>query len=43
VVGTPLLYRTTKEFLVHFGLNELSELPQPEELAATEGEIVSGG
>jgi segregation and condensation protein B len=41
VVGTPLLYRTTKEFLVHFGLNELSELPQPEELEATEGEIVS--
>jgi segregation and condensation protein B len=43
VVGTPLLYRTTKEFLVHFGLNDLSELPQPEELEATEGEIVSGG
>ncbi len=42
VVGTPLLYRTTKEFLIHFGLNDLDELPQPEELEATEGETVSG-
>ena len=24
VVGTPLLYRTSKEFLVHFGLSDLS-------------------
>jgi segregation and condensation protein B len=43
VVGTPLLYRTTKEFLVHFGLDDLEALPQPEELEATEGETVSGG
>jgi len=42
VVGTPLLYRTTKEFLIHFGLNDLNELPQPEELDATAGETVSG-
>lgn len=27
VVGRPILYRTTKEFLVHFGLKDLSELP----------------
>lgn len=34
VVGTPFLYKTTKEFLIHFGLSELSELPKPEELEA---------
>jgi len=33
VVGTPFLYRTTSEFLIRFGLNELAELPKPEELA----------
>jgi segregation and condensation protein B len=33
VVGTPFLYRTTPEFLVRFGLNQLEELPKPEELA----------
>ena len=27
VVGRPILYRTTKEFLVQFGLKDLSELP----------------
>jgi segregation and condensation protein B len=27
VVGKPILYKTTKEFLVQFGLNALSELP----------------
>lgn len=27
VVGKPMLYRTTKEFLVQFGLKDLSELP----------------
>jgi segregation and condensation protein B len=32
VVGKPFLYRTTKEFLVHFGLDAISELPDPEEL-----------
>jgi segregation and condensation protein B len=32
VVGTPFFYRTTREFLVRFGLNDLSELPRPEEL-----------
>lgn len=42
VVGTPFVYRTTPDFLVRFGLNELEELPKPEELAedlaATVGE-----
>lgn len=33
VVGTPFLYRTTPDFLVRFGLNELEELPKPEEIA----------
>ncbi len=27
VIGRPILYRTTKEFLVQFGLKDLSELP----------------
>lgn len=37
VVGTPFLYKTTKEFLVHFGLKGLSDLPKPEELEAIYG------
>ena len=31
VVGRPLIYRTTREFLLHFGLKNLSELPTLEE------------
>jgi segregation and condensation protein B len=27
VIGKPILYKTTKEFLVQFGLRDLSELP----------------
>jgi segregation and condensation protein B len=42
VVGTPFFYRTTNEFLIRFGLNDLEELPKPEEieedLAATVGD-----
>jgi segregation and condensation protein B len=34
VVGRPLLYGTTQEFLGYFGLRDLSELPRPEELRA---------
>jgi hypothetical protein len=34
VVGRPLLYGTTQEFLEYFGLRDLSELPRPEELKA---------
>jgi segregation and condensation protein B len=30
--GRPLLYGTTKEFLKHFGLNDLAELPKPREI-----------
>src|SRR5512134_1643602 len=31
VVGSPFLYRTTKDFLVHFGLNDIRDLPRLEE------------
>jgi segregation and condensation protein B len=31
VVGSPLLYGTSKEFLTHFGLNGLDDLPSIEE------------
>jgi segregation and condensation protein B len=34
VVGRPLLYGTTQEFLDYFGLKDLTELPRPEELRA---------
>src|SRR6202040_2281684 len=32
VVGRPFLYATTKEFLIRFGLNELSDLPRIEDM-----------
>lgn len=32
VPGRPRLYRTTDEFLIHFGLNNLDEMPSMEEL-----------
>ncbi|MCB1042235.1 MAG: SMC-Scp complex subunit ScpB [Acidobacteria bacterium] len=31
VVGRPMMYGTTRDFLIHFGLNDLSELPSLEE------------
>ena len=40
-VGRPILYGTTTEFLRHFGLSHLSELPSLEELTPPE-EIVPG-
>ncbi|MFN0157865.1 MAG: SMC-Scp complex subunit ScpB [Bacteroidota bacterium] len=30
--GRPLLYGTTQDFLKHFGINDLSELPKPREI-----------
>jgi len=46
VVGRPILYKTTKEFLLRFGLKDLNELPSIEEfekmateLAETEEEV----
>jgi len=31
VLGRPILYKTTREFLVHFGLKDLGDLPSMEE------------
>ena len=48
VLGRPILYKTTKEFLIHFGLKDLAELPSMEEFeelikaqAGAEEEIIS--
>ena len=38
VVGRPILYGTSKEFLIHFGLKNLSDLPTLEEFAQMAGE-----
>jgi segregation and condensation protein B len=38
VVGRPLLYGTTKEFLLRFGLKDLGELPRLEDMAEVFGE-----
>jgi segregation and condensation protein B len=38
VVGRPILYGTSREFLIHFGLKNLSELPTLEEFAQIAGE-----
>lgn len=40
VVGRPMLYGTTKQFLLHFGLKDLGELPRIEEFAEVLGEEV---
>ncbi len=37
-VGRPLLYGTTKEFLKHFGLNDVTDLPRPREIEEILGE-----
>jgi len=41
VVGRPLLYGTTKEFLVRFGLKDLGELPRLEDMAEVFGEEIA--
>lgn len=38
VVGSPFLYRSTREFLVHFGLNDIVDLPRLEEFGDLIGE-----
>ena len=46
VIGRPILYKTTKEFLMRFGLKDLSELPSMEEfekMAAMELEEPENG
>jgi len=40
VVGRPILYGTTKQFLLHFGMKDLGELPKIEEFAEYLGEEV---
>ncbi len=42
VVGKPFLYGTTKEFLLHFGLNSLKDLPPLEEFEETFGAVGGG-
>lgn len=45
-LGRPLVFATTQEFLSYFGLNDLSDLPKPEEVApasAAEAQNRSGG
>lgn len=39
VIGRPILYKTTKEFLLRFGLKDLSELPSIEEFEKMAGEL----
>lgn len=41
VVGSPFLYRTTREFLVHFGLNDVRDLPRLEEFGDLIGESIN--
>ncbi|MCI0352586.1 MAG: SMC-Scp complex subunit ScpB [Acidobacteriales bacterium] len=43
VVGRPILYRTTRDFLLRFGLNDLGELPSIEEFEKLMGEIPQPG
>jgi segregation and condensation protein B len=42
VVGNPLLYGTTKQFLVHFALNRLDDLPSIEEFDQFLGALQGG-
>lgn len=39
VIGRPILYGTTREFLVHFGLDSLEDLPAFEEFEALVGAL----
>ena len=41
VVGAPFLYRTTREFLIHFGLNDIRDLPRLEEFGDLIGESMN--
>jgi len=41
VVGSPFLYRTTRDFLVHFGLNDVRDLPRLEEFGDLVGESLN--
>jgi len=39
VIGRPILYKTTKEFLLRFGLKDVSDLPSMEEFEKMAGEL----
>ena len=39
VIGRPILYKTTKEFLLRFGLKDLNELPSIEEFEKMAGDL----
>jgi len=39
VIGRPILYKTTKDFLLRFGLKDIHELPSIEEFAQMAGEL----
>ncbi len=39
VIGRPILYKTTKDFLLRFGLKDIGELPSIEEFAQMAGEL----
>ncbi|MCP4203001.1 MAG: SMC-Scp complex subunit ScpB [bacterium] len=41
VVGKPFLYATTREFLMHFGLKSLDDLPPLEEFEETFGQMAT--
>jgi segregation and condensation protein A len=43
VVGRPFMYATTREFLIRFGLRDLSDLPKIEEMAEALGFEVPAG
>jgi segregation and condensation protein B len=42
VVGRPFLYATTREFLMRFGLNDLTDLPRVEDMAEVLGFEIPG-
>jgi len=39
VIGRPILYKTTKEFLLRFGLKDVNDLPSMEEFEKMAGEL----
>src|SRR5436305_8680177 len=43
VVGKPFLYATTREFLIHFGLKSLKDLPPLEDFEGAFGGLAEGG
>ena len=42
VIGRPMLYKTTKEFLLRFGLKDVNELPSMEEFEKLVAESFQG-